>query len=43
MTGRKLPAEFGSWQTALRRHHQLIASSQRDEITRTLAERDLPQ
>ncbi|HIW30330.1 MAG TPA: transposase [Candidatus Luteococcus avicola] len=40
---RELPAEFGSWQTALRRHNQLIASSQWDEITRTLEERDLPQ
>ena len=40
---RELPAEFGSWQTALRRHRQLIASSQWDEITRTLADRDLPQ
>lgn len=40
---RELPAEFGSWQTALRRHRQLIASSQWDEITRTLEERDLPQ
>jgi len=35
---RELPAEFGSWQTALRRHNQLIASSQWDEITQTLAE-----
>ncbi|WP_156961008.1 transposase [Kocuria marina] len=43
ITWRELPAEFGSWQTALRRHNQLIASSQWDEITRTLAERDLPQ
>ena len=40
---RELPTEFGSWQTALRRHNQLVASSQWDEITRTLAERDLPQ
>ncbi|WP_206661129.1 transposase [Propioniciclava flava] len=40
---RELPAEFGSWQTAVRRHNQLIASSQWDEITRTLAKRDLPQ
>ncbi|CAM3607826.1 Mobile element protein [Micrococcus flavus] len=40
---RELPAEFGSWQTALRRHNQLIPSSQWDEITRTLEERDLPQ
>ncbi|WP_236953425.1 transposase [Janibacter indicus] len=40
---RELPAEFGSWQTALRRHRQLIESSQWDEITRTLADRDLPQ
>ena len=43
ITWRELPAEFGSWQTALRRHRQLVASSQWDEITRTLAERDLPQ
>ena len=43
ITWRELPAEFGSWQTALRRHRQLIESSQWDEITRTLAERDLPQ
>lgn len=43
ITWRELPAEFGSWQTALRRHNQLIESSQWDEITRTLAERDLPQ
>ncbi|SMX70252.1 Putative transposase of IS4/5 family (DUF4096) [Brevibacterium aurantiacum] len=43
ITWRELPAEFGSWQTALRRHHQLVASSQWDEITRTLAERDLLQ
>lgn len=43
ITWRELPAEFGSWQTALRRHNQLVASSQWDEITRTLAERDLPQ
>ena len=43
VTWRELPAEFGSWQTALRRHRQLIESSQWDEITRTLAERDLPQ
>ena len=42
ITWRELPAEFGSWQTALRRHNQLIASSQWDEITHTLAERDLP-
>lgn len=38
ITWRGLPAEFGSWQTALRRHNQLIASSQWDEITQTLAE-----
>ncbi|MFF5385428.1 transposase [Kocuria rhizophila] len=37
---RELPAEFGSWQKASRRHRQLIANSQWDEITRTLAERD---
>lgn len=43
ITWRELPAEFGSWQTALRRHRQLIESSKWDEITRTLAERDLPQ
>ncbi|WP_342744514.1 transposase [Brachybacterium massiliense] len=43
ITWRELPAEFGPWQTALRRHRQLIASSQWDEITRTLAERDLLQ
>ncbi len=43
ITWRELPAEFGSWQTALRRHNQLVANSQWDEITRTLAERDLPQ
>ncbi|WP_222103200.1 transposase [Gordonia zhaorongruii] len=43
ITWRELPAEFGSWQTALRRHRQLIASSQWDEITRTLEERDLPR
>lgn len=30
---RELPAEFGSWQTASRRHRQLIASYQWDEIT----------
>ena len=42
ITWRELPAEFGSWQTALRRHNQLVASSQWDEITRALAERDLP-
>ncbi|MCV7493641.1 transposase [Micrococcus luteus] len=40
---RELPAEFGSWQTALRRHNQLIASAQWDEITRTLSERGLHQ
>ena len=40
---RELPAEFGSWQTTLRRYRQLIESSQWDEITRTLSERDLPQ
>ena len=38
ITWRELPAEFGSWQTALRRHNQLIASSQWDEFNRTLAE-----
>ena len=43
ITWRELPAEFGSWQTASRRHRELIASSQWDEITRTLTERDLPQ
>ena len=43
ITWRELPAEFGSWQTALRRHRQLVASSQWDEITRTLAKRDLPR
>lgn len=43
ITWRELPAEFGSWQTASRRHRELIASSQWDEITRTLADRDLPQ
>lgn len=37
---RDLPAEFGSGQTASRRHRELVASSQWDEITRTLAERD---
>lgn len=43
ITWRELPAEFGSWQTALRRHRELIASSQWEEITRTLAERGLSQ
>lgn len=43
ITWRELPAEFGSWQTALRRHRQLIESSQWDEITRTPSERDLSQ
>lgn len=43
ITWRELPAEFGAWQTALRRHRQLVASSQWDEITRTLAERGLPE
>ena len=37
---RELPARFGSWQTASRRYRELVASSQWDEITRTLAERD---
>ena len=43
ITWRELPAEFGSWQTALRRHRQLIESYQWDEITRTLEERGLSQ
>ena len=43
ITWRELPAEFGSWQTALRRHRELIASSQWEEITRTLEERGLSQ
>lgn len=43
ITWRELPTDFGSWQTASRRHRELIASSQWDEITRILAERDLPQ
>lgn len=36
---RELPAEFGSWQTASRRHRQLIASHQWAEITQVLVER----
>ncbi|MGR6613829.1 transposase [Kocuria rhizophila] len=43
ITWRELPAAFGPWQTALRRHPELIASSQWEEITRTVAERDLPR
>jgi hypothetical protein len=43
ITWRELPAEFGPWQTALRRHRELMASSQWEEITRILEERDLPQ
>lgn len=37
---RELPAEFGSWQTASRRHRQLIAGYQWLEITQVLAVRD---
>lgn len=40
ITWRELPAEFGSWQTASRRHRELIASSRWDEITRILAVRN---
>lgn len=37
---RELPARFGSWRTVSRRYRELVASSQWDELTRTLAERD---
>ncbi|WP_338074423.1 transposase [Kocuria rhizophila] len=43
ITWRELPAEFESWQTALRRHCELMASSQWEQITRILEERGLLQ